>query len=137
MPQDSFIPRYLKLNNILTLYKCNFRVLVDDFPEFAKDWNKPFGEYSFGQKRLLETYIILKSASNFVLLDEPFSYIMPLHVEKLKEIIRVEKSGKGIIITDHLYRDLLDVSDDLFLIADGGSHPIRNTGELTTYGYLS
>ncbi|MCX6285504.1 MAG: hypothetical protein NTY96_00120 [Bacteroidetes bacterium] len=62
---------------------------------------------------------------------------MPLHVDKIKEIIRAEKTVKGIIITDHLYRDLLDVTDDLYMIADGGSLPIKDPRELRTYGYLA
>lgn len=137
MPQNSFIPKYLRLKNILELYRCSLAELLNNFPEYAKEPNIPFGHYSFGQKRLIETWIILKSPSEFVMLDEPFSYIMPVHVEKLKSIIKNEKSGKGIIITDHLYRDLLDVSDDLYLIADGASLPIMEPGELRTYGYLA
>ncbi len=137
MPQESFIPKYLKLKTIFELYGCNLKAFKNDFPEYGKDRNKPFGQWSFGQKRLVETYIILKSASEFVMLDEPFSYLMPVHVEKLKEIIRIEKAGKGILITDHLYHDLLDITDDLYMIADGGSHPIKDPGELTTYGYIS
>ena len=136
MPQDSFIPKFLRLKNIFELYGCDPEDLFNDFPEFAKDPDIAFGHYSFGQKRLLETYIILKSSSDFVLLDEPFSYIMPVYVEKLKLIIKKEKTGKGIVITDHLYRDLLDVSDELYMIRDGTSIPIKDPGELRTFGYL-
>jgi len=137
MPQDSFIPKYIKLKTILDLYGCDPLDLENDFPEYAKEPDKPFGHFSFGQKRLLETYVILRSASDFVMLDEPFSYVMPVHVEKLKEIIRNEKAGKGILITDHLYHDLLDVTDDLYMIKDGESLPVSHPDELRTYGYLS
>jgi ABC-type multidrug transport system ATPase subunit len=102
MPQDSFIPKYLKLKTIPALFGCDTKALENDFPEYASERNKPFGYLSFGQKRLFETYIILKSASEFVLLDEPFSYVMPVHMDKLKTIIKLEKTTKGIIITDHL-----------------------------------
>jgi ABC-type lipopolysaccharide export system ATPase subunit len=57
--------------------------------------------------------------------DEPFSYIMPVHVEKLKMIMVREKKTKGIILTDHLYQDLLDVKDSLYLIYDGESFPVN------------
>jgi len=137
MPQVSFIPKYLRLKNIFELYGCSLPELLNDFPEFAREPNLPFGHYSFGHKRLIETWVILKSPSEFVMLDEPFSYIMPLHVEKLKQVIKNEKSGKGIIITDHLYRDLLDVTDDLYLIADYASLTIRDPGDLRKYGYLA
>ena len=70
------------------------------------------------------------------MLDEPFSYLMPIHVEKLKEILAIEKTKKGIVITDHLYQDLLDVTDDLYLIHDLKSYRIRNLEDLKVYGYL-
>lgn len=36
-----------------------------------------------------------KSSSWFSLLDEPFSGLMPLHIERLKEIMLEEKMNKG------------------------------------------
>ena len=137
MPQDSFIPGHLSLTSVFKIYDLDFHSISSAFPEFSEEPRKPFGDYSFGQKRLAETLIILKSSSDFVMLDEPFSYIMPVHVDKLKEVIIEEKSKKGIIITDHLYRDLLAISDDLYLIADGGSRKNKDPGELKTYGYLA
>jgi ABC-type lipopolysaccharide export system ATPase subunit len=71
-----------------------------------------------------------------VLLDEPFSYLAPILVERLKEIIVAEKKRKGIVITDHLYRDILDITDHLYLIQDGKSHVVRGPDELRLLGYL-
>ena len=50
--------------------------------------------FSGGERRLIETYIILKSKANIILLDEPFSHISPLYIEKIKKIINSEKKRK-------------------------------------------
>ena len=94
------------------------------------------GKFSFGQKRLIETCVILKSESEFVLLDEPFSYLMPIHVERLTRILAAEKRKKGIVITDHLYHDLVKVSDHLYLVSDGSSRPVKGLDDLRQFGYL-
>ena len=136
LPQSSFVPKSLSLNKVLRIFECEHQMFFYDFPEFAKFYDEPVRHLSFGQKRLVEIYLILKSKSEFVLLDEPFSYLMPVHVEKLKEILAIEKNKKGIVITDHLYRDLLDIKDDLYLIHDLKSYRIENSEDLKVYGYL-
>ena len=55
---------------------------------------------------MIETYIILKSKVKITLLDEPFSHLAPLYVQKIKALIEIEKQHKIIIITDHLYKDI-------------------------------
>ena len=62
---------------------------------------------------------------NNMTLDEPFSNISPNCVEKMKSLIREQKKSKGIIVSDHLYEDILDVTDDLFLLRDGYTFPSR------------
>lgn len=137
MPQSSFIPKFLRIKNVFDLFGVDNSLFITDFPEFADDLNTHFRDFSFGQKRLIETYLILKSHSDFVLLDEPFSYLMPVHVERLKEIIMCEKNLKGIVITDHLYKELIDITDILYLIDDGKSRLIKHHEELAIYGYLN
>ena len=137
LPQKSFIPGFMRLQRILDVFTCDLHRFVNDFPEYAGRVMKPFRTFSFGQKRLIETYILLNSPSDFILLDEPFSYLMPVHVEKLKQIIGVEKKKKGIVITDHLYHDLLDVTDDLYLITDGRSYSVKSPDDLRLHGYVS
>jgi ABC-type multidrug transport system ATPase subunit len=137
LPQFSIFPKFLKLSSILTLYDISSEMLVKDFEGFKVYLNTSFGKLSFGQKRLFETYIFLKSTSDFILLDEPFSYLMPVNVEKLKEIIREEKNQKGIVITDHLYQNVIDISDSIYLIYDSIARKIKDISELQSFGYLA
>lgn len=85
---------------------------------------------------MLELYIILMSESKFVLLDEPFSHIMPLHVETIKKLIVEEKQNKGILISDHLYQHIMEVSDQVYMINNGRSFPIESAQDLHDNGYI-
>ncbi|WP_259015171.1 ATP-binding cassette domain-containing protein [Emticicia fluvialis] len=136
LPQKAFIPKHLKIEQVCNLYEVNLKDIIEDFPIFDKYSKQKLGALSGGEIRLFETMVILKSAVAFVMLDEPFSHLMPLHVEKLKEIIAKEKLKKGIIITDHLYRHIMDMSDDLYLIREGKTFQINSQDDLIRHGYM-
>lgn len=136
LPQKTFIPKQLKIEQICELFQVSFTSIVNEFPVFEKYQQQKLGALSGGEIRLLEAVIILFSDVRFVILDEPFSHIMPLHVEKLKEIINREKHRKGIIITDHMYKHIMEISDDLYLIREGKTFKINAHEDLIKYGYL-
>lgn len=72
----------------------------------------------------------------FILLDEPFAMLEPLHIESVKGILNSHKKDKGIIITDHYYRDVFEISSRQLIIKDGISHEIASLNELCDYGYI-
>jgi ABC-type lipopolysaccharide export system ATPase subunit len=90
---------------------------------------------SGGQIRLVELYVILKSKTLFVMLDEPFTHIMPLHIEKIKQIMAEEKENKGILVTDHYYQHIIDVSDQLYILANGKTHLTKKLADIERLGY--
>ena len=92
---------------------------------------------SGGERRLVETYIILKAESKIVFLDEPFSHIAPLYIENIKKLIEQEKKNKIVIISDHMYRHIIDSSDTIYLLQNGSTKLIKDLKELETYKYLS
>lgn len=136
LPQKSFIPKHLRIEQICALFQVPFINIVNEFPVFEKYQQQKLGVLSGGEIRLFEAVIILLSDVKFIILDEPFSHIMPLHVEKLKDIINREKHQKGIIITDHLYKHIMDVSDDLYLIREGKTFKINAHDDLIRHGYI-
>lgn len=71
------------------------------------------------------------------MLDEPFTHVIPIQAEYFKEIIKTVSKRKGIIITDHQYYNVLDISDRLILLNEGNTKHITNVDELITYNYLS
>ena len=95
------------------------------------------GEKATGEQRILECFIILRSPARFILLDEPFSQIAPLHVATLQTLIRQEKATKGILLTDHMYRHVTGIADRLYVMADGQAYPCENDEDLVRRGYLN
>lgn len=74
--------------------------------------------------------------SPFVLLDEPFTYLEPLLRLALLEEIEKIKMVKGVIVTDHSYRDIFRVSDRIVLIHNGGNYHVNEEEDLITHGYI-
>ena len=97
--------------------------------------NKKVKYFSGGEKRLLEILLVLHSGAKYLLLDEPFNGLSPIYVEAIKSTIQNLKQ-KGIIITDHDYRNVLDVVDRIILISNGSTRQIKDYDDLRLYGYL-
>lgn len=136
LPQQHFIPKHLSLTRVLDDFGLEKDRLIENFPEFDAFPKLKVNQLSGGWQRILELYIILMSESKFVLLDEPFSHIMPLHVETIKRLIVEEKQNKGILISDHLYQHIMEVSDQVYMINNGRSFPIQTAEELHENGYI-
>jgi ABC-type lipopolysaccharide export system ATPase subunit len=51
-------------------------------------------------------------------------------------LIQEQKANKGIIITDHIYEEILRVADDLFLLRDGFTYQIQSRADLVCLGYI-
>lgn len=136
LPQHAFIPGWLRLERVLRDFGLSREELERWFPLFVPLRGSRIGELSGGEQRILECFVILRSRTQFVLLDEPFSQIAPLHVEMLQTLIRQEKMAKGILLTDHMYRHVTGIADRLYVMTDGQAYPCANDEELVRRGYL-
>jgi len=136
LPQHAFIPGWLRLERVLRDFGLSREELERWFPLFVPLRGSRIGELSGGEQRILECFVILRSRTQFILLDEPFSQIAPLHVETLQTLIRQEKMAKGILLTDHMYRHVTGIADRLYVMADGQAYPCANDEELVRRGYL-
>jgi ABC-type multidrug transport system ATPase subunit len=137
LSQFNFIPKDLKLKSIFKDYTSDYTVFAAYFPEFLHLENEKIRNLSAGQVRLVEVYIILNIETGFVMLDEPFSHIMPLHIETLKQVILRQKQHKGILISDHLYEPILEISDNLYILKNARIQEIHSADELVKHGYIS
>jgi len=137
LPQFHLIPNSMKLITAFNLYDVPFSEFTSVFDLFKKYKTTKVKAISGGERRLLETYLVLKSPAEIVLLDEPFSHISPLYIEEIKKLIAKEKQHKIIVITDHLYKHIVDISDDIYLIKDGFAKKIKKIDELEFYKYAS
>ena len=115
LPQFDFVPKRLRLSAFLKFYNVSPDKLVACFPEMEGMMHVKLGALSGGQLRMVTSLAVILSPVKFVLLDEPFTHIMPLHVETLKSMIRAEAAaGKGFLITDHMYDHVLDLADAFY-----------------------
>ena len=132
----SFVLPGLSVKQVFDDFGVAFESFVEDFPDFAETARKRMKAFSTGERRIIEVYAVLASDSKFCLLDEPFSFMMPLHVQKMKEVIRREKKRKGIVITNHYFDDVIDISDELFILRSGKTWRVNGREDLELLGYI-
>lgn len=135
LPQFNFIPKSLSLKRIFQDFALDFSSFAEWFPEFQSKYKSSIGSLSGGGHRLLELFVIVKSKSHFVMLDEPFTHLSPLQIEKVKGLLLEEKTNKGLLITDHLYRQVLDICDNLYVLANGKTHLTKSLADIEALGY--
>jgi lipopolysaccharide export system ATP-binding protein len=138
LSQDSYLPRGIKISGLAAilidqLYWDNF-VSLDIYKNHH---HKKPEQLSSGELRQLEMLMILYSKADFILLDEPFTHVTPVQAQYFKAIIKSISQTKGIIITDHQYYNVLDISDRIILLTDGCTKHLKNVDDLVTYNYLS
>jgi ABC-type lipopolysaccharide export system ATPase subunit len=136
--QHGFAPAGRLAGNVLKDYGLDFESLVNVFPAMKPHRYSPVAILSGGERRILEVFVVLASPwSRFCLLDEPFSQVSPLHATVLKEMIgEAARAGKGILVSDHLYRDVWAISDNLYIIADRATRPVTSPDDLRKFGYI-
>jgi ABC-type multidrug transport system ATPase subunit len=139
LPQHHFIPPHLPVRQVCDLYEVSFEEVCLYFPKLKVSEREKIGNLSGGGARLIETLLILLSPVSFILLDEPFTHLAPVTVDLLKEVIREQKKQKGIVVSDHAYSHVLDLSDEMYLIVPVGRSILLKDAreELTLYGYTA
>jgi lipopolysaccharide export system ATP-binding protein len=135
--QENFLPRYLTVKQVVKLYSghIDHPDFLDD-EVFAKVLNTRVSFLSGGESRYLEVKLILNMNSQFVLLDEPFNGISPIHIELIMKMILEQSVKKGIILTDHDYRNVFDIATKYYLLFDGGIKIIKEKKDLVDWGYI-
>lgn len=78
------------------------------------------GSLSGGERRRLEIARCLVSNPDIILFDEPFTGIDPITIKGIQVIIRdLCRQGISILITDHQFRETLQITDRTYLVAKG------------------
>ena len=136
LPQFNFIPKHLSLKRVFKDYKLVFDEFTTRFPEYSEKYKFSVSHLSGGEHRLIELYLIVKSPSQFAMLDEPFTHLSPLQVENVKALLEEEKKTKGFFITDHMHRHITEISDRLYVLKDGKTHLTTTKDDIARLGYL-
>lgn len=138
LPQHHFLPRFARIEQLATqLVDPIFFSQLKEMPIYQKHAKKRCEELSGGEQRQFEMLMILYSKADFILLDEPFTHVTPIQSEYFKTLLRDVAKHKGIIVTDHQYYNILEISDRVILMNDGITRPIYNVDQLIEYRYLS
>tara|TARA_R110000822_G_scaffold287873_1_gene409089 strand:+ start:103 stop:765 length:663 start_codon:yes stop_codon:yes gene_type:complete len=139
LPQDTFLPKGKTVREIIPLFFPNGEDQNKIFysPQVASFEKMKIGKLSLGQLRYLELLIIGNLNHLFLMLDEPFSMIEPIYKNVIKELLLKLKESKGIILTDHYYNDVLQVTDINFVIKNGDKIEIKTKEDLVKYEYLN
>lgn len=86
---------------------------------------------SGGERRRLEIARAMSTSPSLILLDEPFSFIDPIAVAEIQDIVLILKDkGIGILLTDHNVREALSITDHSYIISDGSIVTSGNTAKL-------
>jgi len=137
LPQDSFLPNHLKISKVISVFSDHSNAEIIKNNNFIRPLlNKKCNQVSGGEKRILEIFLLIYSNAKYILIDEPFNGVAPIYKEMIKDLIKEESKNKGFIITDHDYRNILDVATKVILLHDGGVKEITQKEELRYWGYL-
>lgn len=136
LPQTDFLPGSFKLTEAMGMFRLDSLIQQRMLNMLQESGMRRVYELSGGKRRLFEASVLLFSKPPFLILDEPFTGLTPIVVEQLSELIREASSDKGVIITDHLYKSILPISDRLMLMTTGALKPVSGVEDLEDAGYL-
>ncbi|MCD8179572.1 MAG: ATP-binding cassette domain-containing protein [Tannerellaceae bacterium] len=136
LPQEPFLPAHLTVRKITELYipKEEINNFLGDKHLF-KARDSKIGHLSGGEQRYLEIKLLLYSNTPYILLDEPFASLSPVAAESIREHIHICSAGKGIILTDHNFREVHKIANRIYLLHDGYLREIKQESDLIPYGY--
>ena len=139
LPQEPLLPPSLSLARAARLLGVDMEAATARFPELRSQFGQRLGELSGGSGRLMQALLLLHADTAFSLFDEPFSGVMPVHVETLAEEMQRVKTRKGLLITDHRYAEVLPICDVVYLLHQGRLLKLDGDvrEQLRDYGYLA
>lgn len=138
LPQESFLPKNILVSDAILMYFNDTKIQDRLFyhKAISRVTKQKTGTLSLGELRLLELLLVGNLDHPFLLLDEPFAMIEPIYKEYIKEFLFKLKVTKGIIATDHYYRDILEITDYNYSIDKGTATKINDVLDLKNSGYL-
>lgn len=138
IPQDGLFMNYLTFNELVRVFQLE--ASLDHLMTLEELWlNKDvkIGNLSGGVRKMIELITLLYADARYVLMDEPFSYLSPVLVEKLIPHIERQSQEKGIILTDHQYKTVWSTANKHYVLYNGNLKEVHQLVELEQFGYIS
>lgn len=137
LSQNPFLPKNIRIKNLISLFCNNENTLIlENYPFIKPFLNSKPRELSGGEQRIIEILLIIFSESEFAMLDEPFHSLSPKVIEEIKKLIKEKTSEKGFIISDHVYQDVMEISNRIYLLSETSIKSVSNSEDLKFYKYL-
>jgi branched-chain amino acid transport system ATP-binding protein len=94
--------------------------VYDMFPDMKAKRRQPAGELSGGQRQMVAMGRALMSKPKLLMLDEPSAGLSPRYVlEIFEQIVKVNKTGVGILMVEQNARQALAFASRGFVLANG------------------
>ena len=130
VPQENSLFEDLTLlENLLAVIELKFGFISSEKNEESKSLLNKMNLFekkdvkaknlSGGEKRKTEILRAILLESKFILLDEPFAGVDPISVEEINKIFKKLKKSIGIFLSDHNFRDVINVCDLIILLNQG------------------
>lgn len=138
LPQYNILPKELKVRDVIAMVSADGDTQDRIFYAAGIDAisKRYIYQLSHGNLKYLSALLILHQPHPIILLDEPYSMVDPLIKENFSALLHQKKKEKLIILTDHYYKDVFDISDQRFVINQGIMHTIHSLEDLKTHGYI-
>jgi len=127
--EDSLFEELSLLDNLTAAIELQFKKIqnkhtekIDFYLEKMKLQNKANIKAKFlsgGEKRKTEILRAILLDAKCILLDEPFAGVDPISVEEIIKILKDLKEDLTIFISDHNFRDVMKVCDEIILMNQG------------------
>jgi len=134
--QDYYMPEWIKVRDMLLLaanknedFKGDKKVISDAVDSYLNEFeltehkDKYPIQLSGGQKQRASIIMQLLNGSNFLLMDEPFSGLDPIMVDKTTSLLSKVASSdelKTLIIVSHDLVNCAAISDTIFVLSKQG-----------------
>jgi lipopolysaccharide export system ATP-binding protein len=127
--EDSLFEELSLIENLTAAIELQFKKVknkhiekIDFYLEKMKLQNKANIKAKFlsgGEKRKTEILRAILLDAKCILLDEPFAGVDPISVEEIIKILKDLKENLTIFISDHNFRDVMKVCDEIILMNQG------------------
>ncbi|BAO54930.1 ATP-binding cassette domain-containing protein [Nonlabens marinus] len=121
LPQDPFLMKGLNVTDVVQYWfpdpEDQDNILYE--PMIHPMHHKKVGVLSMGERRFLEFLLVFYLPQRLLLLDEPFSGLAPLQLQRTQELILEKGKHKGILISDHYFDNVLQLSHHNWMLRHG------------------
>jgi ABC-type multidrug transport system ATPase subunit len=138
VPQNPFLPLHLRVRDLISVYLTDVKLQEELFydPIIAEINGRFIGQLSEGQRKYLELCLVGQLQRPLLIMDEPFTMLEPQQIDQAKMQIRKWSARSAILISDHYYSHVWELSNKHMIIDQGYGKMVNTLEGLSSMGYL-